>query len=147
MARHRKISWRSLKELRPSKLLWFWSSLGVALSTIAVGFSWGGWVTAGAAQHMADEAARKASARLVAQVCVQRYIQGDNFASRFAELEDAVTFKRQDLIEDGRWTDLPGIEEPVPGAARLCANELADMSIPNNPAVESIGGVALGISE
>lgn len=138
MARHRKSQVRKLKEFRPSKLLWFWSSAGVALSTIAVGFTWGGWITINAAQHMADEAAQKARARLVAQVCVQRYIQGENFASRFAELEDAVTFKRQDLIEEGRWTDLPGIEEPVPGAARLCANELAGMSIPNNPAAKAM---------
>lgn len=87
---------------------------------------------------MADEAARKARARLVADVCVQRYMSGENFLERFAELKGAVTFKRQDLIEEGHWAELPGLEYPVAGAARLCANELAGMSIPNNPAAESM---------
>lgn len=139
IAKHRDASLQRLKEFRPTKLLWFWSSMGVAAATIAVAFSWGGWMTADTARDMADEAARKARARLMSDVYVPRYIHGENFASRFAELEDAVTFKRQDLIEDGHWTELPGIEAPIPGAARLCANELARMSIPNNPAAKSTG--------
>lgn len=140
MVNHRDRLLRTLKAFRPSKLLWFSSSIGVAAAAIAIGFTWGGWVTADAARHMADEAARKARAQLVSEVCVNRYINGDNFASRFAELKDAVTFKRQDLIEDGHWTELPGIEEPIPGAVRLCANELAGMNIPNNPAAKSDDG-------
>lgn len=131
---------RDWKDYRPSKIVWFWSSISVVILTMIVGFGWSGWVTAGTAQAMAEEAADRARARLVANVCVQRYISADRFASRFIELKNAVTFKREDLIQDGGWTTLPGVDEPVPGAARLCANELARMNVPNIPVAEPSNG-------
>lgn len=138
MAEHFDRAVRKLRDSRPSRTLWLASLIGVAVATVGAGFGWGGWVTADGARYLAEQAARNARARLVADVCVQRYISGENFAERFAELKDAVTFKRQDLIEDGHWAVLPGLENPIPGAARLCANELAGMNIPNNPAAKSM---------
>jgi len=137
MAVRRRQSRRNWREYRPSKTLWLCSLGGVAVLTVAVGFVLGGWVAGGTAQRMAAEAAAAARARLVAEVCVERYISADRFASRFAELKDAGTFKREDIIAEGRWTDLPGVEEPVGNAARLCANELVRMHLPSNPANES----------
>lgn len=125
------------KEFRPSKTMWFWSSVGVVLATIFVGFGWGGWVTGGKAQQMAEEAAEKARAQLVADVCVERYVSSEGFAGRLAKLKEGNSWDREEMIEKGGWTKLPGIEDPIGEAADLCGNELAGMKVPEQPAAET----------
>jgi hypothetical protein len=53
---------------RPSKTLWFWSAAGVAVATMIIGFTAGGWTTGGNAAIMAERAAQDARAELVATV-------------------------------------------------------------------------------
>lgn len=122
------------KEFRPTKTMWFWSSVGVVIATIVVGFGWGGWVTGGTAEQMAEEAADKARAELIANVCVERYVSSEGFAERLAKLKEGNTWDREDMIEEGGWTKLPGIEEPGDEAADLCGNKLAEMEVPEQPA-------------
>lgn len=125
------------KEFRPSKTMWFWSSVGVVLATIFVGFGWGGWVTGGNAQQMADEAADEARAQLVADVCVERYVSSEGFAERLVKLKEASSWDREEMIEKGEWMKLPGIEDPSATAADLCAEELAGMKVPEQPTAET----------
>lgn len=125
------------KTYRPSKTLWFWSSVGIVIATMIIGFSWGGWVSGSTARFLAADAAKDARAQLVASVCVQRYVSGDRFASRLATLKEASSWDREDLIAKGTWTDLPGIEEPVANAADLCASRLAEMDAPETPVSET----------
>lgn len=134
------------KAFRPSKTMWFWSSVGVFLATIFVGFGWGGWVTGGTAQQMAEEATDKARAQLVADICVHRYVSSEGFANRLVKLKEANSWDREDLIAEGEWTKLPGIEEPVENAADLCAGELAGMEVPNDPPAQTteVDGEATG---
>lgn len=121
------------KAFHPSKTMWFWSSVGIVLATIIVGFGWGGWVGGGTAKEMAEEAATEARAQLVAGVCVQRFVNSDGFVDRLTKLKKADSWDREDLIKKGEWASLPGMEEPVENAADLCASDLADMSVPTRP--------------
>lgn len=118
------------KEFRPSKTLWFWSSVGVFLATVIVGFNWGGWVTGGTAGAMAEDARAEGRANLVAEVCVQRFSESPGFSSRLNELKEATRWDREQMIEEGDWTTLPGIEESIDDAAELCAEQLAAMDVP-----------------
>lgn len=118
------------KQFRPSKTMWFWSSVVVVFATIFMGFGWGGWITGGKARHMADEAADKARAQLVADVCVERYVNSGGFAGRLAKLKEGNAWDRQEMIEKGDWLELPGIENPSDNAADLCVNELVSMEMP-----------------
>ena len=45
---------------QPTKTVWLWSMVGVAVLTMVLGFTWGGWVTGGTASDRAEEAASKA---------------------------------------------------------------------------------------
>jgi predicted dienelactone hydrolase len=115
------------ENFRPSKALWFWSVAGAAVATMVVGFSFGGWTTGGSAATMAAQAARDARAELVASVCVDNFVASENSAAQLVALKETSSWKRDDLIEDGGWAKLAGMEKSVPGAADLCAKQLVAM--------------------
>lgn len=127
---------------RPSKTLWFWSSLGAIVAVMIVGFTAGGWVTGGTASEMAENAADDARTELVAAVCVERFMNSPDVATSLAELKETQSWSRDDLITDGGWVTLAGIDEPVYGSADLCAETLAEMDAPATTASsgEQAGG-------
>ncbi|GIK97197.1 MAG: hypothetical protein BroJett029_14060 [Alphaproteobacteria bacterium] len=117
-------------DFRPSKTLWFWSCVGCVVATMIVGFTVGGWVTGGTAEEMASDARENGRAELVAQICVDRFLDASDAASELAALKEQSTWQRDDFIQKGGWVKLAGFEEPVEGAADLCAEELAGMELP-----------------
>lgn len=141
------------EEFRPSKTLWLWSCVGFVIATMVVGFTVGGWVTGGTAREMAENAAEKARAHLVASVCVEKFVTGNQFADRLVALKAADSWDRDNLITDGGWVTLAGMEEPLGDAADLCAQQLADMEVPEEapvaatPAVDSATSDAPAVGE
>jgi hypothetical protein len=111
---------------RPSKKTWIWSVIGSSVLTMLIGFTAGGWMTSGGATVMSATAARDARAELAASLCVNRFVSADAAAAKFAELKDASFWQREDFIRDGGWADIAG-QSPVPGAAKLCAEQLLAM--------------------
>jgi hypothetical protein len=127
---------------RPSKALWFWSCAGAVVLVMVLGFTVGGWVTGGSAAQMAENAAEEARTELAATICVERFMNEPNAASELAELKEIDSWTRDDFVTDGGWVKLAGMEEPVDGAADLCAEKLADMDAPTTSA--STSGTAGG---
>jgi hypothetical protein len=82
------------EEYRPSKAILFWSCVGVSVLTIVVGFNWGGWVTGGTAQELAQEARRN----LAATFCVQRFMAASDATAQHASLMEASARQRDDFI-------------------------------------------------
>jgi hypothetical protein len=117
-------------EYRPSKAVWFWSCAGCVLATVILGFTWGGWVTGGTAEEMAATARDDGRAQLAASVCVDKFLAASDAAVTLARLKEESQWQRDDFIEKGGWVTLAGIEEPVDGAAGLCAEHLAEMELP-----------------
>jgi hypothetical protein len=128
---------------RPTKTLWFWSVAGAAVATMILGFTAGGWTTDGNARIMAERSARDARAELVATVCVQKFAAEADAVARLAALKEASSWERENIVEDGGWVMLTGMEEAVPGAAEACADHLIALdSLPkteaeNPPATDS----------
>ncbi len=127
---------------RPSKVLWIWSCLGTAVAVMIVGFTVGGWVTGGTANEMAETAAEDARTELVASVCVERFMNSPDAATTLAELKEAESWNRDDLISDGGWVTLAGVDQTVYGSADLCADRLAEMDAPATTAsaTDKVGG-------
>ncbi|PWG64649.1 hypothetical protein [Sediminicurvatus halobius] len=121
---------------RPSKPQWFWSMAGTAAATVVLGFTLGGWVTGGTAAEMTQRAADDARDTLLASVCVERFTSADNLAARLTELEAETSWKRHRLIADQGWLAVDGTDIQLSGAARLCADRLAALEIPEAPAAE-----------
>ncbi len=122
-----KMNWGDYK---PTKVLWFWSCVGCIVATLIVGFTWGGWTTAGTANEMAVNAREDGRAELAAAVCVEKFLQASDAGVRLAELKEQSSWQRDGFIEKGGWTTLVGLEEPIDGAADLCAEQLAEMELP-----------------
>jgi hypothetical protein len=79
---------------------------------------------------LAQDAAERSKAQLAAVVCVERFVNADDATAQLAALKDTSRWKQESFVEDGKWAMLPGVEEPVDGAADLCAEQLADMVLP-----------------
>lgn len=66
-----------------------------------------------------------AQAELAASLCVHKFTSTDNAEQNLAALKAMTTGARHDYVKLGGWAKLPGLEKSIPGAASLCAKELA----------------------
>ena len=97
---------------------------GAVALTIA-GFSWGGWVTGGTAEAMASDRARLEVVGALVPFCVA-LSQADPQQTRItAELAEAASYKRADILMKAGWATMPGAEEGDRDLAKACAVTLA----------------------
>lgn len=125
------------EDYKPSKSALFWSCALCVAATMIVGFAWGGWVTGGTATEMARKAADGAGANLAAAVCVVQFKSDPAHSDQLASLNKIQSWDRASFITKGGWATLPGMKEPVTGAADLCAQQLTAAPSPLANAVES----------
>jgi hypothetical protein len=114
---------------RPSKAGLVWSCVGATVATMIVGFAWGGWVTGGSAARMAAHVAHDARAQLAAASCVYRFNQGPEMSAQLAELKKVQSYEVDSLLVKGGWVTMPGDQEPVVGAADICAHTLMNPTV------------------
>jgi hypothetical protein len=100
---------------------------GGAIVLAIVGFSYGGWVTGGTAQGMANTAAREASLKVVAGICVNQFAAAPDATAQLAKLKETKSWDRDDFIEAGGWSTVAGVGNGVRGVADECAKQLAAM--------------------
>ena len=79
--------------------------VGGAVVLAIVGFSWGGWVTGGTAEEMANDRADSAVVAALAPICVAQFQQQSDSDSRLSELIDIRSFQRTAFIEEGGMGD------------------------------------------
>lgn len=110
---------------QPTRAGSFWAIVYVSAATVALGFTAGGWMTAGGAQELADRAAARARAEVVGTLCVERFLAAADAEAQLASLKGITPgFRRREFVEQGGWTTLPGATAPTPQAAELCAAAL-----------------------
>jgi predicted RNA polymerase sigma factor len=97
-------------------------------ATVAVGFTWGGWVTSSKASAMVDRAVVSGQAQLAAAICVDRFTTGPKAKAQTALLKATEPWRRNDFMRQGGWLALPGRVEPVSGAAGLCVQQILNSS-------------------
>jgi hypothetical protein len=107
-------------QVRPTKTIVFWSLVTSIILTMIVGFTWGGWVTGGTAQKMADDAL----VQRLAPICVDQFNQGPGKDQRLIEFKETSSWKRGDYIEEQGWATMPGEAEPDSQVATECAKLL-----------------------
>ena len=126
-------------DYQASKTVLFWACAGSVIVATVVGFSWGGWVTGGSAQEMAEESAAQARQALAAVVCVDRFMAAPDAGVQLTALQEITTPRAQGkFVEDGGWAIIVPASDPPDYKARandrkaagLCAEELAKREIP-----------------
>jgi len=126
MEQETKVSYRQRwDKARATKKVVFWFVLGAIALTMIVGFTWGGWVTGGTAQKMAEEAATKAVVERLALICVDQFSQDPDKAQKLSEFIETKAYQRDDYVTDQGWATMFGDEEPDRNVADACAKMIA----------------------
>lgn len=118
---------QKFQDYQPTKGTLVWTGVGVAVVTMVLGFTIGGWVTGGSAKSMAMDASETAREQLVASICVNKFVSEVDAEDNLAALKEASSYEQDNFIEDGGWSTIAGLEEQVSGSADLCAERLVAM--------------------
>ena len=115
-------------KMQPTKTVLFWSCVACVVLTMIVGFTWGGWMTGGSAQKMAEEMAEDAVVNRLAPMCVVRFNEDPEKDQKLKELKEAGAWKGGDYVKEQGWATLPGEEKPDTKVAKECAKQLMQIS-------------------
>jgi hypothetical protein len=100
---------------------------GGAIILAIIGFAWGGWVTGGTAQKMAEEMAEDAVVGRLAPICVEQYNQDSEKVRKLEELKAESSWKRKNYVEKQGWATIPGQTNPDRNVAEKCAEMLLQL--------------------
>jgi pimeloyl-ACP methyl ester carboxylesterase len=116
-----EISRETRAALRPA----LWGAATGAIALAIVGFSWGGWVTAGTADTLAKNSAATAVVAALSPICVEKFQQAADASANLAEMKKATySWDQSKFVEKGGWATMPGSTEPNSAVAKACAESL-----------------------
>jgi len=120
-----KVSFRQWwDEARPTKTVVFWSWVASVVLTMIIGFAWGGWVTGGTAQKMAEQMAEDAVVKRLAPMCVVQFNRDPGKDRKLKELKETSGWQRGEYVGKQGWATMPGEEKPDSKVAEECARLL-----------------------
>ena len=111
---------RRWDEARATKRVVFGFAVAAVVLTLIVGFNWGGWVTDGTAQAMANDAV----VQRLAGVCVAQFDLDPGNQQKLGELKEKSAYQRDDYVKEQGWATMPGQEKPDNKVADACAKLL-----------------------
>jgi hypothetical protein len=113
------------KETRAAVRPVLWGAAAGAIALAIVGFSWGGWVTAGAAEALAKNRAATAVVAALTPICVEKFRQAADASANLAEMKKATyVWDQSKFVERGGWATMPGSTGPNSAVAKACAESL-----------------------
>tara|TARA_R110000868_G_scaffold360750_1_gene622785 strand:- start:63 stop:413 length:351 start_codon:yes stop_codon:yes gene_type:complete len=89
------------------------------------GFSWGGWVTDSKAEQMASAQARMEVVAALVPICIEQSTQDPQVVATLAQLKDASSYQRSDMVMKAGWATMPGSSDPNRNVASACMDKLA----------------------
>ncbi len=105
----------------------FWSANGGAIVLAIIGFKWGGWVTGGTAQAMAEEMAVEAVGGRLTPICVAQFNQDPEKDQKLKELKKTDSWARDSYVEKQGWATMPTEKKPDSKVADECAIRIMEI--------------------
>src|SRR3989442_7607437 len=120
------INWKATTMQVPSETKpALWGAAGGAIALAIVGFTWGGWMTTGTANKLADQRADTAVVAILTPICVDKFQQhGDATANLVALKKISSSWEQGNFVEKGGWATRPGATSPYYVLARACPEKL-----------------------
>lgn len=112
------------RDAQPTKTNTFWLCMGSVVLTMIVGFAWGGWVTGGTAQKMAETMADTAVVQRLAPICVVQFNRDPGKEQKLVALKGTDSWQRDGYVEKQGWATMPGEEKADRSVAEACAKLL-----------------------
>ncbi|MCG6912071.1 MAG: hypothetical protein LJE94_18410 [Deltaproteobacteria bacterium] len=97
-----------------------WGLIVGAVVVMIIGFTWGGWTTAGTTKTMTQEAVLASQAA----ICVAQFMKQPNHEEKLKELAELDSWKRAKFIEKGGWDKMPGQKKADYDVSQACADGL-----------------------
>lgn len=116
------------RDLQPSKTTLVWACLASIVLTIVIGFTLGGWMTAGGAQEAAKVMANEAVVQRLAPICVAQFNADPDSVGKLGEMNGMTSYGRVQYVQDQGWATITGAEKPDRKVADACIAILMDMS-------------------
>ena len=101
-----------------------WGAVAGAVAISVIGFSAMGWTLGRTAERMAADRTESALVRVLAPICVEKFQQQANSATKLIEFKKAASWDQRALLEKGGWATLPGSDPANSAVAQACANLL-----------------------
>ncbi len=114
------MNWEKIK-------LGLWSAIGGAIVLVIIGFKWGGWVTGGTAQAMAEEMAVEAVVDRLTPICVAQFNQDPEKDQKLKELKKTDSWERTSYVEKQGWATMPSDKKPDSKVAAECASQILEV--------------------
>lgn len=108
-----------------------WTKPGVygalvgAVAVSILGFTWGGWTTAGSAEEMADSFAAEQVTLAMVPVCLGLSEADAERVEILATLRDTSGYQQRNAMMETGWATLPGTDAPSRDLADACLAKLA----------------------
>ena len=109
-------------ELKPALL----GAMGGAIALAILGFTWGGWMTAGNAATQASQRASEAVVTALAPICADNFRRDQEAVARLVELKKVSSWQQASFIEKGGWAKMPGAGSVDSTMSRACAALILD---------------------
>lgn len=95
-----------------------------AVAVSILGFTWGGWTTAGSVQEMADNFAAEQVTLAMVPVCLGLSEADVERVEKLATLREASGYQQRNAMMETGWATLPGTDAPSRDLADACLAEL-----------------------
>jgi hypothetical protein len=96
-----------------------------AIATMAVGFTFGGWITGGTSDRLITSNMSDGIALALTPYCLEKSKNDPEAVKVMAEYKAAPAYSRRSLVEKSGWATPLGAEEPNAALAAACSNALA----------------------
>ena len=99
-----------------------WGAVGGAIAAMVIGFSWGGWITGGAAANMQKAVAQKAVVQAFTPLCV---VKAELQPEQISLMQEMSRYKRDDFVIEAGWIDNVS-KQYRSGVADACADTIIE---------------------
>src|ERR1700730_12304282 len=98
-----------------------------AIASMAIGFSWGGWVLGSTAHRLAADQASTAVVAVLTPICVEKFLQNSDEQANLAALREISTdWQQGQYLQTGGSGTRPWATSAVSERARACAAKLIE---------------------
>jgi hypothetical protein len=104
------------------------AALGAGLLAL-LGFTFGGWMTAGTAERTAEDRANSAVVAALAPICVSQFQLAGDLLTKQEEMKKISVYDRSTFVEKAGWATMPGAANAGPGVARACADLISKLKL------------------
>jgi hypothetical protein len=98
-----------------------------AITTLVIGFNWGGWVTGGTAKEMTQKSVSSALVSALSPICVDNFNHSSDAAANLTEFKKVNSWQQGTFIEKGGWATMPGGDPANSAVAQACAATLGSL--------------------